>query len=103
MGKWSFLSNHALVLLQLVGHPGSTLREIALELGLTERSVIVILKTLEEDGIVSRRRDGRRNRYTINRRTLAEHLERQTQSPYTLEQIAMQTAALAREYRQTEG
>ena len=98
MTKWGFLSNHALVLLQLVGHPESTLREIALELGLTERAVISILKTLETDGIVIKHRDGRRNRYRLDQRAMIRHLEEQMQSPYTLEQIANQTAALARQF-----
>ena len=99
MAKWGFLSNHALVLLQLVGHPESTLREIALELNLTERAVISILKTLEADGIVIKHRDGRRNRYRLDQRAMIRHLEEQMQTPYTLEQIANQTAALARQFQ----
>lgn len=99
--KWGFLTNHALVLLELARHPDSTLREIALAVGLTERAVIVLLRALEEEGIVARWRDGRRNRYSVNLRAVMDHLGRQPISPYTLEQVASQLMELAREARRT--
>ena len=102
MPKWGFLSNHALVLLQLISNPDQTVREIALGLNLTERAVISILKALATDGIVHKRKDGRRNRYRIDQKALVDHLEEQMQSPLSLAQIAGQTASLATAVREKE-
>lgn len=63
---WTFLSNHAHVLICLARDPEQTLREVAARVGITERAVQMILADLEEAGIVSRKREGRRNRYTIH-------------------------------------
>jgi predicted ArsR family transcriptional regulator len=63
--QWSFLTNHAQVLLSVAVEPDIRLREIAGEVGITERAVHRILGELEAAGYLSRTRDGRRNRYTI--------------------------------------
>ena len=60
--SWSFLTNHALVLIYVIMHPDSTVREIAVGIGVTERATLAILRELEDEGIVERHRDGRRNR-----------------------------------------
>ncbi len=99
MAKWGFLTNHALVLLELGRHPNSTLREVALAVDLTERAVIVILRALDDDGVVSRWKDGRRNRYTVDLRAVMYHLGRQPVSPRTLEEVSMQLLEMAREAR----
>lgn len=66
MSKWTFLTNHAQVLLCLVRNGGRmTAREIAGVVGITERAVQRILDDLEEAGYISRFRDGRQNRYEI--------------------------------------
>lgn len=65
MGKWSFLTNHALVLIHVGQNPRSTLREIAQAVGITERAALSILRSLEQDGLISRRKEGRRNRYWL--------------------------------------
>lgn len=65
--KWTFITNHAAVLTLLDGKEHLTAREVALELGITERYVIQIIKDLEADGYISKRREGRQNRYTINK------------------------------------
>ena len=96
MAKWGFLTNHALVLLNVAAHPNTTLREISYDIGLTERTVIHIVRALEEEGILARSRDGRRNRYRVDYRAVMRHLSTQTE-PFTLEQIASQTALLARQ------
>lgn len=64
--KWTFITNHAAVLTLLDGEEQLTSREIALALGITERSVVRIIKDLETDGYVTKRREGRENRYTVN-------------------------------------
>lgn len=71
--QWSFLSNHGLIILHLVQNPRATLREIALATGLTERAVYQIVRELEEGKFILKRKVGRRNVYTINRRTILEH------------------------------
>ncbi len=65
MSEWTFLTNHAQVLLCIVrnGNDRLTAREIAAIVGITERAVQRILDDLEDTGYISRFRDGRKNRY----------------------------------------
>jgi DNA-binding IclR family transcriptional regulator len=62
---WSFLTNHAQVLLCIARDPGTRLREIGAEVGITERAAHRIVVELAEAGYISRTRIGRRNHYTI--------------------------------------
>jgi DNA-binding MarR family transcriptional regulator len=62
---WSFLTNHALVLLCIAGDPGIRLREIGDAVGITERAAHRIVDELVGAGYVERKRNGRRNHYTI--------------------------------------
>jgi DNA-binding MarR family transcriptional regulator len=62
---WSFLTNHARVLICIAEDPGIRLREIGEAVGITERAAHRIVGELADAGYVSRRRVGRRNRYTI--------------------------------------
>ena len=66
MSKWNLLTNHALVLIHVGRGPRSTLREIAGAVGITERATLSILRALEEDGLISRQREGRRNHYHLH-------------------------------------
>jgi DNA-binding MarR family transcriptional regulator len=70
---WGFLTNHALVLVYVVRHNGATVREIAGGVGVTERATLAILRQLSDDGIVDRRRDGRRTTYTVNFERMAAY------------------------------
>ena len=65
MADWSFLTNHARVLLCIAHDPGARLRDIAASLGITERSAHGIVTDLVRAGYVVKQRDGRRNRYQI--------------------------------------
>jgi MarR family protein len=65
VAQWSFLTNHARVLLCIAHDPGLRLRDMADTLGITERSAYAIVNDLSEAGYVVKERDGRRNRYTI--------------------------------------
>jgi DNA-binding IclR family transcriptional regulator len=85
MAHWDFLTNHALVLIHVLDHPRSTLREIADAAGITERAAVSILRALEEDDIVSRQKEGRRNRYWVNIKALLRH---RRQGPYSVEELA---------------
>jgi uncharacterized membrane protein len=64
-GSWDFLTNHAHVLVCIAGDPGIRLRDIADQVGITERAAHRIVSELDEAGYVVRERDGRRNRYTV--------------------------------------
>jgi hypothetical protein len=65
MAKWSFLTNHARVLVCIAHDPGMRLRDIARTLGITERSAYSIVTDLTDGGYVVKDKDGRRNRYQI--------------------------------------
>src|ERR1700744_2759239 len=65
MAEWSFLTNHARVLVCIARDPGVRLREIAEVLGVTERRAFGIVSDLTEAGYVVKEKDGRRNRYRI--------------------------------------
>ena len=63
--SWSFLTNHAQVLLCIAHDPGIRLREIGEAVGITERAAHRIVVELAAAGYISRTRNGRRNHYTI--------------------------------------
>jgi MarR family len=63
--RWSFLTSHAQVLLCIAHDPGIRLREIGDAVGITERAAHRIVVELADAGYISRRRNGRRNHYTI--------------------------------------
>ena len=63
---WTFLSNHAHVLVALGRDPRARIRDIAEAVGITERAVLMVLADLEAEGIIERIREGRRNRYVLN-------------------------------------
>ena len=65
MAEWSFLTNHARVLVCIAHDPGVRLRDIAAALGITERSAYGIVSELADAGYVVKEKDGRRNRYRI--------------------------------------
>ncbi len=65
MESWSFLTNHARVLLCIADDPGVRLRDIAASVGITDRSAYGIVADLTAAGYVVKRKDGRRNRYQI--------------------------------------
>jgi DNA-binding MarR family transcriptional regulator len=65
MAEWSFLTNHARVLVCIAHDPGVRLRDIATTLGITERSAFGIVADLTAAGYVIKDKDGRRNRYSI--------------------------------------
>jgi DNA-binding MarR family transcriptional regulator len=65
--SWSFLTNHAQVLICLADDPDIRLREVGDTVGITERAAHRIVGDLIAAGYVSRERNGRRNRYTVER------------------------------------
>jgi DNA-binding MarR family transcriptional regulator len=71
--SWTFLSNHGHVLLYIAKEPEARVRDIAEQVGITERSVSNILTDLEIAGAITRFRDGRRNFYEVNRKMALRH------------------------------
>ena len=76
MHHWTLLSNHGHVLLCLVRDCDIRLRDVATDVGITERAVQKIVRDLQDDGMVSITKKGRRNRYRIhNEKPLRHDLE----------------------------
>ncbi len=65
--RWTFLTNHAHVLLAIAADPSARMRDVALRVGVTERAVQMIIADLVTSGHLARSRVGRRNQYTVNR------------------------------------
>ena len=64
--NWTFLSNHAHVLLCISRNPDTRLRDIAVDVGITERAVQRIVVELEGAGVLEREKRGRRNHYMLH-------------------------------------
>jgi hypothetical protein len=64
--SWTFLTNHAQVLVCIAHDPGVRLRDIGERVGITERAAHRIVTELAAAGYITRQRNGRRNQYTIN-------------------------------------
>lgn len=92
MGRWGLLTNHALVLIHVVENPRSTLREIAAAVGITDRAALSILRAMEEDSIITRRKEGRQNVYTVDIDALISY---PSHGKYSIAQIAEALLALA--------
>jgi MarR family protein len=63
---WTFLTNHAQVLVCIARDPGIRLRDIGQGVGITERAAHRIVVELANAGYITRQRTGRRNQYTVN-------------------------------------
>ena len=70
---WTFLTNHAQVLLCLASTPDIRLRDVAARVGITERATQRIVADLIDGGYVQTRRVGRRNHYTVDRDRAMRH------------------------------
>ena len=70
---WRFVTNHAHVLEAIANDPTIRLRDIATDIGITERTAAQIVNDLEEAGYLTKSRDGRRNRYEVHRELPLRH------------------------------
>lgn len=70
---WTFLTNHTHVLVLLYANSDLSLREVALQVGITERAVQRIVADLEEGGFVKREKIGRKNHYTVIKNKALRH------------------------------
>jgi DNA-binding transcriptional ArsR family regulator len=73
VGAWTLLTGHGHVLVEIARNPDARLRDVAAVAGITERAVQAIISDLEGAGYLTRKREGRRNRYTVNRESLFRH------------------------------
>src|SRR5581483_11431655 len=64
--SWTFLTNHAQVLVCIAEDPGVRVRDIGERVGITERAAHRIVVELAAAGYITRQRNGRRNQYTVN-------------------------------------
>ncbi|MFI6848963.1 MarR family transcriptional regulator [Kitasatospora sp. NBC_00085] len=71
--SWTFLTQHARVLLLIARDADVRLRDVAAACGVTERAVQAIVTDLESAGYVTRTRHGRRNHYQVVRGTHFRH------------------------------
>jgi predicted transcriptional regulator len=71
--QWTFLTNHSHVLICLERQPDLRLRDVAQMVGITERAVQRIIADLEEAGVLSHERSGRRNQYSIEKKLPLRH------------------------------
>ena len=65
-GSWKLLSNHGHVLVCIARDPNQRLRDVANQVGITERSAFSIVRDLLDAGVIDRTRTGRRNRYVVH-------------------------------------
>jgi hypothetical protein len=72
-GSWTLLTGHGHVLVEVARNPQARMRDISAAVGLTERTVQAIVTDLESAGYLTRDRDGRRNRYTVNPDSFFRH------------------------------
>lgn len=66
MSTWTFITNHARVLMVITQDQTVRLRDIASSLDITERAAQRIVTELVDEGYLSRKREGRRNVYTVH-------------------------------------
>jgi len=71
--SWTFLTNHTHLLVVLNREPAARIRDLAEEVGITQRAVQRILAELVADGIIKVKKEGRRNLYRIQRRARLRH------------------------------
>ncbi len=70
---WNFFSNYAHVLVCLAENPDARLRDVAERVGITERTALRLVTQLEQAGILSRVKEGRRNSYVIEPNARLRH------------------------------
>lgn len=89
MPSWTFLTNHAHVLLCVAYQPCMRMRDIAEMVGVTERSVQRILTDLEEAGYITRVHHGRQNHYEIHADLPLRHPSEQHQQVSALLELVV--------------
>lgn len=100
MAKLRFLTNQALVLIHVASNPNSTLREVAAVVGITERAVQTALSDMQKEGLIAKKREGRKNKYRVYYGALLDYpLEGQFR---TVVELARALTELGRQIREGE-
>ena len=73
MNNWTLFSNHGHVLVSLARNSDARLRDVAADVGITERAVQKIVRDLQDEGMISIKKNGRRNCYRIHKKTPLRH------------------------------
>jgi len=73
MSHWTLFSNHGHVLFCLARNSGARLRDVAADVGITERAVQKIVRDLQDGGMISVEKTGRRNGYRIHKKQTLRH------------------------------
>lgn len=73
MSQWTIFSNHGHVLVCLARDTDARLRDVAADVGITERAVQKIVRDLQHSGMISVSKQGRRNSYRIENKTKMRH------------------------------
>ena len=73
MLKWTFLTNHAVVLNYIAHHSMITAYELALEVGISERAIRRIIAELQEGGYLTKKKKGRRIEYRVKHHAPLRH------------------------------
>jgi DNA-binding IscR family transcriptional regulator len=73
MSNWTLFSNHGHVLVCLASDSDARLRDVAADVGITERAVQKIVRDLQTNGMISVSKNGRRNRYRIHSKKNLRH------------------------------
>ena len=84
MSQWAFLSHHGHVLLAISEDPDITIDQLAAAVGVTTRSIVNILRDLEQGGYVRKEKAGRKNHYELS---LESQLRHQTSSNRTVGEL----------------
>jgi DNA-binding MarR family transcriptional regulator len=71
--QWTLLTNHGRILLIIARDQELRIRDVALAAGVTERRAQSIIVDLEKAGYISKKREGRRNVYSVNRKRPFRH------------------------------
>ena len=73
MSNWTVFSNHGHVLVCLARNSDARLRDVAADVGITERAVQKIVRDLQDGGMISITKNGRRNAYRIHKKQNLRH------------------------------
>lgn len=98
--QWTFITKHAAVLLHVARHPDDTMRSIAADLGLTERTTAAVIADLREGGYIRVQRQGRRNRYRV---MVGKRLRRQGYTAVRVGDLLEPVSAMRGAGRRTPG
>lgn len=82
--RWTFLSNHAHVLIGISRNPSVRMRDLASDIGISERAVQKIVSDLEAEKLLERHREGRRNVYELH---LDQPLRHPTEAHHSVREL----------------